>query len=118
MSSEDRPALGLFEVVPEPLGAGRVPQLRQRLRLDLANAFAGDAELFADFFERADLTVFETEAEPHHLLLAVVVAESFTQQAAATPADTRSRPGSGAFPCHSRNRADRCNGRGCLDAVG
>jgi hypothetical protein len=30
----------------------RVPQLAQRLRFDLANAFAGDGEGLADFFER------------------------------------------------------------------
>ena len=34
-------------------------ELRQRLRLDLADALAGDAELLADLFERAGLAVGE-----------------------------------------------------------
>src|SRR5438552_6223506 len=47
-------------------------ELRERLRFDLANAFARDAELLADLFERADLPVVETEAQTHDRALAVV----------------------------------------------
>ena len=61
---------GLFEVVAEFLAAGRVPQLRERLRFDLPDALARHAELLADLFERARLTVDQTEAQPDHFLLA------------------------------------------------
>src|SRR5262245_51111902 len=47
-------------------------QFRERLRLDLADAFASHAELLADLFERADLAVVETEAKPHDGAFAVV----------------------------------------------
>src|SRR5262245_65658427 len=49
-----------------------MPQLRQRLRLDLADALARAAELLAHLFERPYLAVVEAEAQPHHLLLARV----------------------------------------------
>ena len=45
-------------------------QLAQRLRLDLADALAGDAELAADLLERAAAAVFEAEAQLQHLALA------------------------------------------------
>ena len=60
------------EVVAELLAAVRVAELGQRLRLDLADALAGDAELAADLFERAGLAVLEAEPQPHDLLLALV----------------------------------------------
>ena len=63
---------GLFEVVAQTLRAGGVTQLGERLRLDLADALPGDAELLADLFERAHLPVVEPEAEPHDLPLAIV----------------------------------------------
>src|SRR5262249_49953553 len=63
---------GLFEVVAEALRARGVPQLPQRLRLDLADALAGDAELLADLFQRAHLAVVEPEPEAHDRAFAVV----------------------------------------------
>src|SRR6187551_2545140 len=42
----------LLQVVPQFLGAARVAQLAERLRLDLADPLAGDAELAADLFQR------------------------------------------------------------------
>src|SRR4051795_2663226 len=54
---------GLLEVVAELLAAARVPELRQRLRLDLADPLAGEAELLADLVERARLAVCEAEAQ-------------------------------------------------------
>ena len=56
----------------EALRTSRVTQFGERLALDLADALASDAERAAHFFERADLTVVETEAQAHDLLLAVV----------------------------------------------
>ena len=47
-------------------------QFRERLRLDLADAFASHAELLADLFERADLAVVETEAQPHNRAFTIV----------------------------------------------
>src|SRR3546814_7725402 len=44
-------------------GAARVAQLAQRLRLDLANALAGDVELLADFFQR--VVGVHVDAEAH-----------------------------------------------------
>ena len=43
-----------------------MPQLAQRFRLDLANAFAGDAEALAHLFERALMAVDEAESELEH----------------------------------------------------
>lgn len=45
-------------------------EFAQRLRFDLSDAFARDAELLADFFERALMAVFETEPEDEHLAFA------------------------------------------------
>src|SRR4051794_9816227 len=65
------PASAAVEVVAQLLAAQRVAQLGQGLRLDLADALAGDAELLADLLERAGLAVVEAEAEPDDLLLPV-----------------------------------------------
>jgi hypothetical protein len=40
-----------------------VTHLAERLRLDLADAFARDFELFADFFERAAVAIAKAEAQ-------------------------------------------------------
>ena len=45
-------------------------QLPQRLRLDLADAFAGDAELLADFLERVIGVHADAEADAQHAFLA------------------------------------------------
>ena len=47
-------------------------ELGQRLRLDLADALAGDAKLLADFLERAHLPVVEAEPQPDDGPLTVV----------------------------------------------
>jgi len=49
-----------------------VPQLRQRLRLDLADPLARDAELLADLFKSPDASVVEPKSQAHDLLLAIV----------------------------------------------
>ena len=60
----------LAQVIPQPLGAGGVAQSLQRLRLDLADALAGDAELLADFLEGVAAAVGETETKLEHARLA------------------------------------------------
>ena len=45
-------------------------KLAQRLRLDLADALAGDLELLPDFFERAAAAIVEAEAQVQHFPLA------------------------------------------------
>jgi len=47
-----------------------VPELAQRLGLDLSDALAGDREVLPDLLQRVLATVGEAEAEPQHLLLA------------------------------------------------
>src|SRR5207245_11179447 len=64
-------ASALVEVVAQLLTADGVPQLRQGLGLDLADALAGDAELLADLLEGASLAVVEPETHAHDLLLAI-----------------------------------------------
>src|SRR5262249_53415291 len=54
--------------LPDPRG---MPHLAQRLGFNLADAFARDAELFADFLERARIAVTQTEAQFQHLALAL-----------------------------------------------
>src|SRR3954470_8150810 len=61
----------LFEVIAELLRPTRVAKLRQRLRLDLPDALAGDAELLADLLERARMAVDEPEPELDDFLLAL-----------------------------------------------
>ena len=48
----------LFEEVAEFFGAVGVAELAQCLGFDLADALAGYAEVFADFFEGAAASVF------------------------------------------------------------
>src|SRR5437660_12144751 len=47
-----------------------MPELAQRLGLDLADALAGDGEVLADLLERVLAAVGEPEPEAQHLLLA------------------------------------------------
>ena len=57
----------------EALELARAPslaQLAQRLRLDLANPFAGDGEQLADLFESAVGLLPDAETHPQDLLLA------------------------------------------------
>src|SRR5262245_43465618 len=62
-----RPA---FEEGFELPAARRMPQLAQRLRLDLADPLAGDGEVLADLLERVLGAVADAEAHLDHLLLA------------------------------------------------
>src|SRR5215510_10652945 len=59
-----------LQEAPELLGPRGVPQLAQRLGLDLTDALAGDRKVLAVFLERVLAAVGEAEAEPQHLLLA------------------------------------------------
>src|SRR3954454_12142899 len=59
-----------FEVVLELPAPARMPQLAERLRLDLADALAGDVELLADLLERARASVLEAEPQLEHPSLA------------------------------------------------
>src|ERR687888_1767949 len=59
-----------LEEAPELLRARRVPELAERLGLDLSDALAGDREILPDLLEGVLATVGEAEAEPQHLLLA------------------------------------------------
>lgn len=54
---EGCPACRLVQVVPQYLRAAGMAQLRHRLRLNLADAFAGDAVDLSDLVERARLAV-------------------------------------------------------------
>src|SRR6266496_1849696 len=54
----------------EALGARRVPELPQRLRLDLPDPLARDLEVLADLLERVVALLADAEAHPEHLLLA------------------------------------------------
>src|SRR5262249_17790185 len=55
--------LNLFQVVAQLLAEARVAQLTQRLDLDLADTFACDAELLADFLERTAMAILQAEAQ-------------------------------------------------------
>ena len=48
-----------------------MPQLTQRLRLDLTNAFPRDLKFLADLFQRPRATVIQPKAQLQHLLFAV-----------------------------------------------
>src|SRR5690606_12138760 len=54
----------------EALAARRVTQLAQRLRLDLADALAGDLEVLTDLLEGVVGLLADAEAHAEHLLLA------------------------------------------------
>src|SRR4051794_19474111 len=66
-SSERRQ--GLLEVVAELLGARGMPQLRQRLGLDLPDPLTSDTELLADLFEGARMAVGQPEPQLDDLFL-------------------------------------------------
>jgi hypothetical protein len=51
--------------------AGRMPHFAERFGFDLPDAFARDAELFADFFQGAGVTVADAEAEFENLCVRV-----------------------------------------------
>src|SRR5688572_3305469 len=51
--------------------ARRVTQLAEALGFDLADAFAGDLELLADFFQGAGIAIHQAEAEFENLALAL-----------------------------------------------
>ena len=59
----------LFDVVPELFASCRVTELAQSLRLDLADTFTGDVELFAGFLKGVRMAVGESEAHREHALL-------------------------------------------------
>ena len=46
-------------------------ELAQRLRLDLSDAFAGDAELAPNFFQSPILPIFKTEAHDENATFAL-----------------------------------------------
>jgi len=52
----------LLQVVLELAGTARVPQLTERLGLDLANTLAGHSELATNLLQRAGMPVGEAEA--------------------------------------------------------
>src|SRR5690606_18161715 len=55
---------------PQLLAPRRMPQLPQRLRLDLADALARDLEVLTDLFERVVALLADAEAHAEDLLLA------------------------------------------------
>src|SRR6476619_7839535 len=55
---------------PQLAAAGRMPQLAQRLGLDLPDAFAGDREALADLLEGVLAAIADAEAHLDDLLLA------------------------------------------------
>ena len=60
-----------FEETMKLADPGRVAHLAECLGLDLADAFAGNLELAADFLEGAGVTVGEAEAEREHAALTI-----------------------------------------------
>src|SRR5690349_13479648 len=63
------PSLALHEAL-QPLRPGRVAQLPERLRLDLADALARHLEVLPDLLERVVALLADAEAHPEDLLLA------------------------------------------------
>src|SRR5450759_2700505 len=59
------------QVLVESQRPARVPQLRQRLGLDLPDALPGDAELLAHLLQRAGVAVTEAVPQPDDSLLAI-----------------------------------------------
>src|ERR1700716_2818268 len=57
-SLEDLP-----QVIPQLLGAARMPQFSQSLGFDLPNPFAGHPELATNLFQRALATVVESKTQ-------------------------------------------------------
>src|SRR6478735_556171 len=69
--SQSQPSPGLLvEEAAHLTAAARVLELAQRLRLDLADAFARHAELLADFLQRMVGVHADAEAHAQHALLA------------------------------------------------
>ena len=66
-----------FEKAVQLADAGGVAHFAQGLGFDLTDAFASDAELPADFLERAWRAVAQAEAQVQHFLLAVGQAGAF-----------------------------------------
>lgn len=60
----------LAAVVDQLAGSRSMTQLAERFRLDLADALAGDFELFTDFLEGAAVAIDEAEAEGKHAAFA------------------------------------------------
>ena len=58
------------EIVAQPAATSGMPQLAQRLGLDLADALARHSELFANLFESMTLAIVEAEAQSQHMPLA------------------------------------------------
>src|ERR1700722_6211601 len=59
-------------VGPQSVRPVTVAELHHNLALDLANPLAGQAEQLADLVKRAGLSIVEPEAQPDHLMLALV----------------------------------------------
>src|SRR3990172_1946896 len=57
---------GLLQVVLELPAPGRVAEVAERLRLDLADALAGDVELLADLLESPGAAVLQPKPELEH----------------------------------------------------
>src|SRR6266508_3096587 len=57
------PAVCLHQIVPELPSPGRMAELGERPRLDLADPLTGDAELPPDLLERPGLPVSQAEPE-------------------------------------------------------
>src|SRR5262245_20500310 len=73
VSQGSRPA-SVGHELPELAAPRGMAQLAQRVRLDLADALAGEAELLADLLERPRPAVLEAEPQPEHPLLAALEA--------------------------------------------
>src|SRR6059058_5468376 len=61
-----------FEEAVELADARGVPHFAEGFGFDLANAFARDPELFADFFEGAGIAVAQAEAQFENFALALI----------------------------------------------
>src|SRR6188508_806068 len=66
-SAQNARVASILEETPQLLAAARVPQLAQRLGLDLPDALARDVELLADFLERVVGIHVDTEAHAQDL---------------------------------------------------
>src|SRR5579875_179251 len=61
----------LVQVILQLAAAAWMAQLAQSFGLDLANALAGDVELFAHLFQRAAAPIIQAEAQLQHFALAL-----------------------------------------------